>query len=103
MGKQHFLYKMIPPRPSFHLDQDENEMKVMQQHMEYWQEQTEMNSVIVFGPVFDPNGVYGMAVIEANDEVEANEIAKNDPAVASGVCIFELIPMRVGKRTKTNQ
>lgn len=101
MEKKHFLYKMYPPRPTFHLDQNENEMQVMQQHMDYWKEQTGRNIAIVYGPVFDPNGVYGIAVIEVNNEVEANEIAKGDPAIISKLCTFDLIPMSVGNRTKT--
>ena len=68
----------------------------MQEHMAYWRELTNKKNAIVYGPVFDPKGVYGMAVIEVNNQEEADEIANNDPAVASKVCSFELIPMQVG-------
>jgi hypothetical protein len=37
-----------------------------------------------------------MAVIEVNDERQAGEIAKGDPAVVSKMCSYELIPMQVG-------
>lgn len=96
MEKKHFLYKMYPPRPSFHLDQNENEAKVMQQHIDYWRELTNKKNAIVYGPVFDPNGIYGMAVIEVTNEEQAGEIVKNDPAILSKICTCELIPMRVG-------
>ena len=96
MEKKHFLYKLYPPRPSFHVNQNEKEKKVMEQHVEYWKELTSEKNAIVYGPVFDPKGIYGMAVIEVNNEEDADEIAKNDPAVVSKICTCELIPMKVG-------
>jgi uncharacterized protein YciI len=96
MEKKHFLYKMYPPRSSFHLDQDEDEKKTMKQHMDYWKELTNKKNAIIYGPVFDPNGVYGMAVIEVINEEKAEDIAKGDPAVLSKICTCELIPMQVG-------
>ncbi len=96
MGKKYFLYKLYPPRATFHLDQNEEEKSVMQQHMQFWVELTDKRNSIVYGPVFDPQGVFGMAVIEVDNEEEADIIAKNDPAVSSEVCSYELIPMQVG-------
>jgi uncharacterized protein YciI len=96
MEKKHFLYKLYPPRPTFHLDQNEEETKVMQQHVEYWKELTNKKNAIIYGPVFDSKGVYGMAVIEVNNEEEADGISKTDPAVLSKICTCELIPMHVG-------
>ena len=96
MGKKHFLYKLYPPRPSFHLDQNEDEKKMMQQHMEYWKALTNQKNAILYGPVFDPKGMYGMAVIEVNDERKADEIAKRYPALLSKMCSYELIPMQLG-------
>lgn len=96
MEKKHFLYKLFPPRPTFHLDQNEEEESVMQQHMQYWEELTNKRSSIVYGTVFDPHGVFGMAVIEVDNEEEADNIAKDDPAVSSNVCTYGLIPMQVG-------
>jgi hypothetical protein len=46
--------------------------------------------------VFDHKGVYGMAVIEVNDERQADEIAKSDPALLSKMCSYRLIPMQLG-------
>jgi uncharacterized protein YciI len=96
MEKKHFLYKLYPPRPTFHLDQNEDERKVMQQHMEYWKELTNKKNAIIYGPVFDHKGVYGMAVIEVNYERQADEIAKSDPALLSKMCSYRLIPMQLG-------
>jgi uncharacterized protein YciI len=96
MEKKFFFYKLYPPRPTFHLDMNEEEKTVMQQHMQYWAKLTDQRNAIVYGPVFDPTGVFGMAVIEVDSDEEANNISKQDPAVSSHVCTSELIPMQVG-------
>jgi uncharacterized protein YciI len=96
MNKKHFLFKLIAPRPSFNLDMSEAEKATMQVHVGYWTELIAKRTAIVFGPVFDPKGVYGMAVIEVDAEEEAAAIASNDPAVHSKICSYELIPMMVG-------
>jgi|SoiMethySBSTD1v2_1073268.scaffolds.fasta_scaffold18364_6 uncharacterized protein YciI len=92
----HFFYKLNAPRPDFHLTMDENENSAMQEHMAYWAALFENNKVIVYGPVFDPSGVYGMAVIEVESEDQADLIKNNDPAVSSGVCSAEVFQMQVG-------
>ena len=96
MEKQYFLYKLIAPRPTFHLDMNEEEQATMGRHMNYWSELTNAGKSIVYGPVFDPKGVYGMAVIEVANPEEADEISKSDPAVSTTLCQYELIPMQVG-------
>jgi hypothetical protein len=37
----HFVYKLIPPRPTFNLDMSDTERAIMAQHATYWQEWTE--------------------------------------------------------------
>jgi uncharacterized protein len=39
--------------------------------------------VVVVGPVLDPKGTYGIAVLEVGDESTAQNIATNDPAITS--------------------
>jgi uncharacterized protein len=95
MNKKHFLYKLIAPRPSFHLDMSEDEKLAMQAHVGYWAELTARRVSIVYGPVFDPAGVYGMAVVELDEHDDHNLTGEHDPAVSSGICTFELIPMQV--------
>jgi uncharacterized protein YciI len=84
-----FLYKLIPPRPTFDADMSDGEAAVMGQHVDYWKKLTERGTAVVFGPVGDPAGVWGLAVIEVEDEGEARDLGLNDPAVTSGVATFE--------------
>ena len=96
MEKQFFFYRLNPPRPDFHLNQSETERRIMSQHTQYWIALTEKGNTIVYGPVFDPKGVFGMGIIEVDNAEQADTIGKEDPAVSSKLCTCELIPMQVG-------
>jgi uncharacterized protein YciI len=75
---------------------NDDEKSVMQQHMQYWANLTDQRNAIVYGPVFDPAGVFGMAVIEVDTDDEARNISEQDPAVSSTICTCQLLPMQVG-------
>lgn len=81
MTKKFFVLKLIPPRPTFAQDMSEEERNIMQQHVVYWTELMNKDIAIIFGPVLDPNGVYGLGIIKADSEEEVNELISNDPAV----------------------
>ncbi len=93
---KYFMFKLIPPRPTFNVDMNEQEQATMQLHMQYWADLFAKKKAIVYGPVLDPKGVFGMAVMEVETDEEANEIALNDPSVTSKLNTYELIPMMVG-------
>ena len=93
---KHFFYKLIPPRRDFHLNQNESEKAIMQNHAAYWAGLTADKKAIIYGPVFHEEGVFGIAIIEVTSDEEANEIAKNDPAISSNLNTYELSPMIVG-------
>ncbi len=87
----HFLFRLIAPRPSFAQDMSEEERKVMQAHVAYWKDLMDKGLVVVFGPVLDPKGVWGVGIVEVADEVEARALAAKDPAV--GLNRVEIFPM----------
>lgn len=91
---KYFFYKLIPPRPTFPSDITEAEGKVMQEHTAYWKGLVDSGVVVVVGPVADPKGVYGLAIIEAESEEAVAQIKANDP-VMKGVAGFvvEIHPM----------
>ncbi len=89
----HFLYKLIPPRPTFDSDMSETEQAIMRRHVLYWQRLTERRTALVFGPVGDPAGVWGLAVVEADSTERVRALGHADPAVTSGVARFEVCPM----------
>ena len=88
-----FLYRLIPPRPTFPADMSEEEGAIMAQHFTYWAELEENGLVVVLGPVLDPRGTWGLGIIEGDTEDEVRAIACDDPAVKSGMSTFEVLPM----------
>jgi len=92
--KKYFLCKLIPPRPTFAQDMTDAESKLMQQHVAYWKGLMDRGLVIVFGPVADPKGVYGVAILELEEEADANALGINDPTMKANVGFhFEVYPM----------
>jgi uncharacterized protein YciI len=94
-----FFLKLIAPRPTFAMDMNDTEKSMMQRHFLYWKDRQDAGEVIVFGPVLDPQGPYGMGVISAADEAGARAFADNDPAMKSN-CGFrcEIHPIRAVTR-----
>jgi uncharacterized protein YciI len=91
----HFVYRLIPPRPTFHLDMTDEERAIMNDHVEYWQARTEAGRVVVFGPVVDEGGGWGLGVFTADDEHQAQQVLGADPAISSGLATAELATMAV--------
>ena len=75
------------------MDMTEDERNIMLQHIVYWKEQMEKGFAIAFGPVLDPQGVYGVGIIQVDDETQTKTLAENDPAVSSGLNRLEIYPM----------
>ena len=86
----HFVYKLIPPRPTFAQDMSDAERTVMGEHAAYWTKLFEEGRVVVFGAVLEPAGVWGLAVLEAAGADEVRAIGEDDPAVKTRTCTFEL-------------
>lgn len=89
----HFMFKLIAPRPTFAMDMNEEEKKLMQQHAIYWNDLLAKGTALIYGPVLDPKGAYGLAIIEAANDMEAKAICTNDPTLKAGLHTYELYPM----------
>ena len=63
----------------------------MTRHVAYWSEQAARGIAIVFGPVMDPEGVYGIGVYEVADEAEMRNLLDHDPA--NGLLHYIVLPM----------
>ena len=86
----HFVYRLIPPRPTFAFDMTETEAELMGKHAAYWREQMDRGRVVVFGPVMDPAGVWGLGVLDTADEDEARSLVLADPVIDAGVGTYEI-------------
>jgi hypothetical protein len=71
-----------------------DEGAIMQEHFGYWEGLIKGRQAVAYGPVMDPKGTYGIAVVEVEDEAAANAIAASDPAITSNAGFsFELHQM----------
>src|SRR5580658_1118218 len=91
-AKMQFFLKLIPPRTTFAMDMTPEEGAVMQKHAAYWAEVFKTGKVLIIGPVLDPKGAWGMAVLETDSLADAQQMADNDPSVKSGLNKAELAP-----------
>ena len=66
----YFFVKTGNPRPTFHLDITADEREAMGRHVAYWTERAKEGISIVFGPVADPAGFYGIGIYQVKDESE---------------------------------
>ena len=94
-----FLYRLQPPRASFAQDMTPDEAEVMGAHAGYWQETLDRDVAIAFGPVMDPQGSWGLGLLALDDEQEARAIGESDPAVSSGTCTYEVVPVHLAQRS----
>ena len=78
---KYFFCKLTPPRPTFMIDMTDAERQVMRQHVAYWSDLAAKGTAILFGPVADPSGGYGIGVVEAADEAAVRELSVNDPVM----------------------
>ncbi len=62
----------------------------MGRHGAYWQPYIESGQMVIFGPVLDDNGSWGLGVVEAEDEEELRAFAAGDPAVTTGTAKIEM-------------
>ncbi|MGP4058011.1 YciI family protein [Mycobacterium sp. 4D054] len=91
-----YLFRLIPPRADFAQTMTDAEQQAMDQHVGYWQELLAAGRVVVYGPVADPEGVWGLGVLRVADRAEALAIGEADPSVIAGVNAFEVAEIMGG-------
>lgn len=92
MDKQYFVLYLIPSRPDFAQTMNDEERSIMERHKDYWTDQMNKGVVVAFGPVFDPQGIYGLGIVAADSEEQLSEFMKNDPAAT--INKYEYYPMQ---------
>jgi uncharacterized protein YciI len=95
----HFVFKLLAPRPSFPADITAQERTLMDAHVAYWADLVVNDVALVFGPVFDPDGIYGLAIAQAKDEQDARQLSNRDPAIEAGQGFrYDIHPMQAATR-----
>lgn len=90
-----FLYRLLPPRPTFAQDMSHEEAAVIERHGAYWQDLVDRDVAVAFGPVLDPAGAWGLALLDTDDDGAVRDLGEGDPAVQTGTCTFETVPMQL--------
>jgi uncharacterized protein YndB with AHSA1/START domain len=89
-----YFCRLVPPRPSFAGDMDAAEADVMKKHAQYWRGMMAEGHAIVFGPVADPAGPWGLGILRAADDAEFARLRDRDPAILSGRGFrYDTLPM----------
>ncbi|HXZ29277.1 MAG TPA: YciI family protein [Terriglobales bacterium] len=95
MAKQHYFFRLIPPRPAFPHDMTDAERHLMEEHSRYFQQNFAAGRILLYGPVMAASGAFGLAVLEVESEEEARRFGDGDPSVKAGLNRFEISPMQV--------
>lgn len=91
---RYFVCRLLSPRSTFPMDMTPEEREVMGAHVQYWMKHLAEGRVVVFGPVGDPKGVWGLGVVRAKDEAEVQALEENDPVIlAQRGFSYERLPM----------
>ena len=91
-----FVLRLEAPRPTFALDMTDEERGIMGRHAAYWQPLIDSGRMVVFGPVLDSGGSWGLGVVETDDEDELRAFAAGDPVVTSGTAHMEVGKLLAG-------
>ena len=78
MSKQHYFFKLIPPRPTFPQDMTDEEKRLMEAHSRYFDEHFAAGRLLLYGPVMATSGAFGLAVLEVESEAEARRFGEGD-------------------------
>jgi uncharacterized protein len=91
-----YFFRLNPPRADFAQTMTPDEQRAMAEHQDYWQQLLRDGRVVVYGPVADPEGVWGMGVLRAADRAEVLAMGERDPSVTAGVNTFEVFEIMGG-------
>ncbi len=91
---RYFMCRLMPPRPTFAADMNAEERDIMQKHAGYWKKLLDEGVAVVFGPVGDPQGAWGLGVVRVPSEEKLGELRDGDPAILSKRGFrYESLPM----------
>ncbi len=83
----------------------DEERGMMGQHAAYAKRLFDDGAVLAYGPVFDADGSFGIALLEAESLEQAQQLAEDDPTVKSGLNTYTLSPMIIAasQASRVNQ
>lgn len=93
-AESYFLCRLIPPRTTFPADITTEERELMGQHAMHCRARIAEGGGVVFGPVADPAGAWGLGVVKAKDRADVEAFTAADPVIKAGRGFrYEIAPM----------
>jgi YCII-related domain-containing protein len=90
----YFFCRLLPPRPTFAMDMTPTESEAMKKHVACWSDLLAKRKVVAFGPVGDPEGPWGLGIVDVRDEAALRQLQENDPAILARIGLrYEAYPM----------
>ena len=96
MSDKLFLFRLLPPRADFAQTMTPDEQDAMTRHAAYCRELMGAGRVVVYGPVADPEGVWGLGVVRAGSQAEVVELGEEDPVIVAGIATFDVAEIMGG-------
>jgi hypothetical protein len=94
VGDRYVFCRLVAPRPTFAMDLTPEERAVMLRHAAYWTSLLERGTAIVFGPVADPAGPWGLGILRLREGESLDILVGDDPAIQAGIGLrYETLPM----------
>jgi uncharacterized protein YciI len=70
------------------------ESEIMQAHAAYCRQLLDGGKALIFGPVADPEGVWGLGVLQLPDDADPQAIIAEDPVMkANAGFAYRVLPM----------
>jgi uncharacterized protein YciI len=91
---KYYVCKLTGPRPTFPQDMSVQEREIMMAHAAYCRELLDSGKALIFGPVADPAGIWGLGVLQLPDDADPQAIIANDPVTkANAGFTYQIMPM----------
>ncbi|WP_454915328.1 YciI family protein [Xanthobacter sediminis] len=63
-------------------------------HGAFWQDEADCGRALAVGPVADPDGIWGLALVEVGDEADAHALAARDPVITANLGFaYKVMPL----------
>lgn len=93
-----YIYLTHPFRDGFFENPTELEVITMEKHFQYLKQAAEAGIVVLAGPCLDDT--FGIIILHAEDDQNAQSFMLNDPSVKENVMMAELHPLRISLQSK---
>jgi hypothetical protein len=93
--KMEFLIRIHPTRSGVVSGMTDRESDFMRQHFVYWEERLKERKLVLAGPVPIEPGTFGIVIVRAGSDSEAEAMIRDDPSIRANVMAYEIFPFKL--------